>query len=87
MLEQDLSFHWKAEVDTIRDGIMIVDRSGRIVSVNRAFETITGYGRKEAIGQTCHLLRCDICETVRNPRGRNWCKLFRTGRIAAIVVP
>ena len=81
MREQDLNFHWKTVVDTIRDGIMIVDRGGRIVSTNRAFETITGYSRTEAVGQTCHLLRCDICEAARNTQGRNWCKLFRTGRI------
>ncbi len=83
MQEEDLDFHWKTVVDTIRDGVMIVDRRGRIVSVNRAFETITGYSRAEAIGQTCHLLRCDICEAVRNPRDPAWCNLFRTGRVAA----
>ena len=83
MQEQDMNFHWKAVVDTIRDGVMIVDRRGRIVSVNRAFETMTGYGRQEAVGRTCRLLHCDICEADRTPGDGAWCKLFRTGRVSS----
>ena len=83
MREEDLNFHWKTVVNTIRDGVMIVDRSGKIVSVNRAFETITGYSREEAVGQSCQLLRCEICKSARDPEGRAWCDLFRTGRINA----
>ena len=83
MQEQDLNFHWKTVVDTIRDGVMIVDRGGRIVSVNRAFETITGYSRAEAVGRSCRLLRCDICETAQDPGAQSWCKLFQTGRITS----
>ncbi|MGE5466761.1 MAG: putative bifunctional diguanylate cyclase/phosphodiesterase, partial [Ignavibacteria bacterium] len=39
------------------EGILITDAGGRIVSVNRAFSRITGYGEEEAIGQTPRLLR------------------------------
>ncbi|BBO81774.1 hypothetical protein DSCO28_23400 [Desulfosarcina ovata subsp. sediminis] len=83
MREEDLNFHWKTVVNTIRDGIMIVDRMGQIISVNRAFETITGYRRSEAIGQSCQLLHCDICQSAHDPEDRSWCNLFRTGRIDA----
>jgi diguanylate cyclase (GGDEF)-like protein/PAS domain S-box-containing protein len=39
------------------DAIMITDADTRIVSVNRAFEAITGYRADEAIGKTPTLLR------------------------------
>jgi diguanylate cyclase (GGDEF)-like protein/PAS domain S-box-containing protein len=39
------------------EGVMITDLEGHILDVNQAFETITGYTRHEAIGQTPRLLR------------------------------
>ena len=41
------------------DGVMITDMAGRIVSVNPAFSTITGYSPAEAIGQKPSLLHSD----------------------------
>ncbi len=40
-------------------GIMITDADGRIEDVNGAFESITGYGRDEAVGRTPRLLRSE----------------------------
>ena len=40
MFEQELNIYWKKVVDTIKDGIMIVDKGGTIVSVNKALEKI-----------------------------------------------
>ena len=42
MFEQELNNYWKTVVDTIQDGVMIVNTEGRVVSVNSAFEAITG---------------------------------------------
>jgi two-component system response regulator HydG len=53
MLEQDLNSYRKTVVNTIQDGLMVVDRAGIIVSVNRALETITAYIRKDMIGTPC----------------------------------
>ncbi|MDO8934040.1 MAG: EAL domain-containing protein [Rhodocyclaceae bacterium] len=39
------------------EGIMITDANNRILSVNPAFTTITGYTQEEAVGQTPRLLR------------------------------
>ena len=39
------------------EGITVTDRSGNIVSVNPAFEAITGYSSQEAIGQNPRLLK------------------------------
>jgi len=79
MLEQELNAYWKTVVDTIHDGLMVVDKEGTIVSVNKALETITGYNRKELIGKQCSVLKCDICEIAREKTGDGWCVLFRTG--------
>lgn len=38
------------------DAIMIVDANERILRVNQAFESITGYGADEAVGQTPRML-------------------------------
>jgi two-component system response regulator HydG len=62
MFEQELSTYWKTVVNIIQDGLMIVDRAGTIVSVNRALEAITGYFRGDMIGSPCSALHCDICD-------------------------
>jgi len=41
------------------EGIMITDAAGNILSVNPAFETITGYQAGEALGQTPRLLHSE----------------------------
>ena len=76
---QVLNEYWKTVVDTIQDGLMVVDKEGTIISVNKALETITRYGRKDLIGKRCSVLRCDICEIARGNKGEEWCVLFRTG--------
>ncbi|HVM59832.1 MAG TPA: PAS domain S-box protein [Verrucomicrobiae bacterium] len=46
-----------AALHSAANGIVITDREGRIVWVNRAFTQLTGYTADEAIGQTPHLLK------------------------------
>lgn len=41
------------------DIVLIFNRNGTIEYVNPAFETVTGYGRHEAIGNTGKMLQCD----------------------------
>ncbi len=47
-------------VGQMTDSIMISDPGGRIVMVNDAFERLTGYSAKEAIGQTRELLSSGV---------------------------
>jgi two-component system response regulator HydG len=54
IFEQELNKYWKTVVDTIQDGVMIVGSKGTITSVNRAFETVTGYSNTEVLGETPH---------------------------------
>jgi PAS domain S-box-containing protein len=81
MLGRELDGYWKTVVNTIRDGIMIVNTSGAIVSVNEAFNRITGYSREDVIGKTCRMLHCDVCEEAMAGGGEHWCSLFRNGAI------
>lgn len=81
MLDKELDNYWETVVNTIRDGIMIVNPRGAIVSVNRAFEAITGYTRAEVIGKSCTILVCDICKKALSSDGSHWCVLFETGGI------
>ncbi len=74
--------YWKTVVNTIQDGIMIVDETGTIVTVNKAFEKILKYTKSELLGKTCEVLNCDICEAARAKVDEHWCVLFRTGSIA-----
>ena len=81
MFEQALNTYWKTVLNTIQDGLMIVDRAGTILSVNRAFEAITGYTKDEMIGSPCSALHCDVCDIARDEKGDYWCVLFRTGSL------
>lgn len=81
MFEQELNEYWKTVVDTIQDGIMIVDKAGTVVSVNTAFEKITGFSQTDIIGESCTNLNCNTCEAAREKRGNHWCILFRTGEV------
>jgi PAS domain S-box-containing protein len=81
MHQQDLNHYWKTVVDTIQDGVMIVAPDGTIISVNRGFEAITGYTRKEVQGKSCDLLNCNSCEIARNQVDCHYCVMFKQGKL------
>lgn len=49
-----------AALDVVDNMLVITDRAGVIVCVNRAFTRVTGYSAEEAVGQTPRLLRSAI---------------------------
>lgn len=79
MFEEEMNNYWKTVVDTIQDGVMIVDKGGTIISVNRGLVRMTGYEKAEIVGKPCSFLNCDTCERAREKTGDHWCVLFRTG--------
>ena len=81
MVKDELDRYWKTVVNTIQDGVMIVDTHGRIISVNKAFQFITGYSKDDLIGKTCDVLRCNLFATARKHKGDQWCVLFDTGNM------
>ncbi|MFP4418646.1 MAG: sigma-54 interaction domain-containing protein [Chitinivibrionales bacterium] len=49
-------------LDTIQEGVFVVDNNSRITFFNQAAETITGTSRNQAIGRLCwEVLRADCC--------------------------
>jgi len=79
----DLSKHWKTIVDTLQDGLLIVDPQGTIVAVNPAAEKLTGYAANELIGHSCRILNCTGCQILeKNPEGR-FCSLYVTAAVRA----
>jgi len=82
MNRTNLNEYWKTVVDSIQDGVMIVDPDGTIVSVNRAFEEITGYPHKEILGKSCTTLNCSSCQIAREENGCHWCVMFRRGNLS-----
>jgi PAS domain S-box-containing protein len=72
---------WKKIVNTINDGLMFIGPEGRILMVNKAFETLTGYDASQAMGMPCTMLGCDACERFMQTRKNSiWCKLFEPGQ-------
>jgi PAS domain S-box-containing protein len=66
-------------LDSIADGVFTVDQQGKITSFNRAAERITGFSRKEAIGQFCNeIFRANICFDV--------CPLKYTARTSESII-
>ncbi len=81
MDDHEMNIFWKKIVNTINDGLMFIGPEGSILMVNKAFETLTGYSSKDAIGMSCEMLGCDACEkTMQTDKESVWCKLFEEGR-------
>ena len=79
MFEEEYSQYWKTIVDTMADGLMVVDSEGVIVSINQAMEEISGYSKGELIGKSCELLECDTCFKTRADGHDKYCALFKDG--------
>lgn len=50
---------WPEVFETMRDGLMVVDKEGTVVLFNRAAEEITGYRKEEIIGKKSSILNCE----------------------------
>ncbi len=76
----DIGRYWKTIVDTLKDGVMVIDTRGRIQAVNPAAERMTGYSEKELIGKSCKILNCTGCRIRGMGTGEQWCRLFSVGK-------
>ena len=67
-------------LDTMSDGLMVVDPGGTIVSFNPAAERITGYTLEEVIGKPCSILDTSTCVYHEGDRTTISCSLFSDGK-------
>jgi len=79
----DIGKYWKTIVDTLQDGLMVIDVQGNILAANPTAEKLTGYSADELIGSNCRILNCTGCELYGRGSGKNWCSLFEKGEVRA----
>ena len=75
--DKEYSQYWQTVVQTMVNGLMIVDLEGVILSVNNAFEQLTGYKHDELVGQSCEVLKCNTCLDTMARGGERHCELFK----------
>ena len=73
--------YWKTIVDTLHDGVMVVDQEGKIRVVNSAAEKLTGYSAEELTGKSCTILNCTGCKIIGKGAGTDYCRLFSIGKM------
>ena len=77
----DFDKEWKTIVDTLHDGLMVVDGKGKIRAVNSAAEKLTGYSADELVGKSCTILNCTGCKITGKGEGKDYCRLFSIGKM------
>ncbi|MFH1036358.1 MAG: sigma 54-interacting transcriptional regulator [Pseudomonadota bacterium] len=73
--------YWLSVVDTMSEGLLIVDTNGVVVFINPAAENITGYRREEVLGRSCTVFESETCLACKGPDGGLACGLFQEGRV------
>lgn len=79
----EIGKYWKTIVDTLQDGLMVLDPHGNILAMNPAAETLTGYSAEELVGKNCQTLNCTGCELYGRGAGEEWCSLYEKGTVQA----
>jgi PAS domain S-box-containing protein len=79
----DISRYWKTIVDTLQDGLMVIDPQGKILALNPAAERLTGYAADELIGKSCRILDCTGCDIIGKGPAEKWCGLYAKGDVRA----
>ncbi len=71
-----LDLNWRRILDTLRDGMVVLDTRGRVVMVNQALCGLTGFEKDELLGRSCAIFNCDACAGMRDQNARHWCDIF-----------
>ncbi|MCF8092926.1 MAG: sigma 54-interacting transcriptional regulator [Desulfotignum sp.] len=77
----DIGKHWRVIIESVQDGIILVDETGNFIAANHSAQLMTGYSEDQLIGRSCRMLNCTGCEITGSGKGKNWCMLFSQGRV------
>lgn len=77
----EIGKQWRHIIDSVQEGILIVDDQGIMVAANQTAQLITGYAEAELKGKSCRILNCTGCKIVGKGKGKEWCKLFSDGLV------
>ncbi len=64
-------------IDTVADGVFIMDTNGEITFWSKSMEQITGFTVREATGKTCSLLKISNCLGIRGTRDPIQCGVLK----------
>ena len=70
-------------LESMADGVFTLNRAGEITSWNASMEKISGYSAREALGQTCTMLRFNLCLKKSCPNGIKECGIYERGSVDA----
>ncbi|NLI29668.1 MAG: PAS domain S-box protein, partial [Nitrospiraceae bacterium] len=66
-------------IETMTDGLMVIDRDSTILFFNRAAEEITGFRSEDVIGQRCAMIDGNACSKKIEVGNQKKCTLFESG--------
>jgi PAS domain S-box-containing protein len=69
----------KGVLETMSDGLMVIDKNSTILFFNRAAEEITGYRHEDVIGKQCAMLDGNACIYLKDSENQKKCMLFEKG--------
>jgi len=72
----------KSVIETMSDGLMVIDKDSTILFFNRAAEEITGYRREDIIGKQCAMIDNDACSYKKQVGDHKKCTLFESGAMS-----
>jgi len=67
-------------IDSVADGVFIVDPRGLVSFWNPSMEKISGYPAQEAMGKPCTLITCSGCHGETCPSGVTGCDVMENSR-------
>jgi two-component system response regulator HydG len=74
---------YKTAVETMQEGLLVVDTNGVILAANPAFLSMTGYSTGELVGKRCTILNCTGCKIMgEDSESGYWCMMFERGGTA-----
>jgi PAS domain S-box-containing protein len=78
-MHNELDFSLLTEImNTMNEGLFLVNPAGQISLANDTFLQMLGYTWEEIEGKPCSILECDVCEWSRAKGGAHWCRLFES---------